>query len=91
MQEDTCVLLRMVVWLKCCKVTTHVGEHGLDVGTEEELSNYTSLSELFGCRFGTGYNSRDIPIHTIYSDIGPSKSLELPLFHSPTVAWIHAR
>ena len=34
--------------------------------------------------FGTGRKYRDIPVHTIYSDLGPSKSLALPLFHSLT-------
>ncbi|KAL8590645.1 hypothetical protein ACOMHN_011080 [Nucella lapillus] len=41
------------------------------------------LSELW-VGFGTGKNYRDIPVHTIYSDLGPSKSLALPLFHSLT-------
>ena len=41
------------------------------------------LSELW-VGFGTGKKYRDIPVHTIYSDLGPSKSLALPLFHSLT-------
>jgi hypothetical protein len=41
------------------------------------------LSELW-VGFGTGKKYRDIPVHTIYSDIGPSKSLSLRLFHSLT-------
>ena len=31
--------------------------------------------------FGTGNNYRNIPVHTIRSNIGPLKSLALPLFH----------
>ena len=34
--------------------------------------------------FGTGKNYRDIPVHTIYSDLSPAKSSALPLFHSLT-------
>ena len=34
--------------------------------------------------FGTGKNYRDIPIHTIFADIGPSMALALPLYHSIT-------
>ena len=41
------------------------------------------LSELW-VGFGTGKNYRDIPVHTIYSDLGPAKSSALPLFHSWT-------
>ena len=41
------------------------------------------LTELW-VGFGTGRKYRDIPVHTIYSDLGPSKSLALPLFHSLT-------
>ena len=44
---------------------------------------YLSLSELW-VGFGTGKNYRDIPVHTIYTDIDPLKSLALPLFHSLT-------
>jgi hypothetical protein len=41
------------------------------------------LSELcFG--FGTGKRYRDIPVHVLNSNLGPSKSLALPLFHSLT-------
>ena len=35
--------------------------------------------------FVTGKNYRVIPVHTIYTDIGPLKSLAIPLFHSLTV------
>ena len=41
------------------------------------------LSELW-MGFGTYKKYRDIPIHTIGSNIGPLKSLALPLFHSLT-------
>ena len=34
--------------------------------------------------FGSGKNLRDIPIHDICSDIGPSRSVALPLFHAIT-------
>ena len=34
--------------------------------------------------FGSGKTYRDIPVHTICANIGPSKSLALPLFHSLT-------
>ncbi len=39
------------------------------------------LSELW-VGFGSGRNYRDIPVHFICSNLGPSKSLALPLFHS---------
>ena len=42
-----------------------------------------SLSELC-VGFGNGKNYRDIPVHTIYTDISPFKYLALPLFHSLT-------
>ena len=51
----------------------------LAVGFFETLG----LTELL-VGFGTGRKYRDIPVHTIYSDLGPSKSLALPLFHSLT-------
>lgn len=41
------------------------------------------LTELW-IGFGTGKHYRDIPAHAICSNIGPSKSLALPLFHSMT-------
>ena len=41
------------------------------------------LSELW-VGFGTGKKYRDIPVHTICSKLGPSRSLALPLFHSLT-------
>ena len=44
---------------------------------------YLILSELW-MGFGNGKNYRDIPVHTIYTDSGPLKSLALPLFHSLT-------
>ena len=44
---------------------------------------YLGLSELW-VGFGTGQHYRDIPIHTIRSNIGPLKSLALSLFHSLT-------
>ena len=44
---------------------------------------YLSLSELW-VGFGTVKNYRDIPVHTIYTDIGLLKSLALPLFHNLT-------
>lgn len=34
--------------------------------------------------FGSGKHYRDIPVHTICSEIGPSKAKALPLFHSLT-------
>ena len=34
--------------------------------------------------FGSGKNLRDIPIHDICSDLGPSRSMALPLFHAIT-------
>ena len=34
--------------------------------------------------FGTGRKYRDIPVHTINSNLGPSRSLALLLFHSLT-------
>ena len=43
----------------------------------------SGLSELW-VGFGTGKKYRDIPVHTICSNLGPSKSLALPLFHSLT-------
>ena len=41
------------------------------------------LSELW-IGFGSGKNYRDIPVHRIQSQLGPSKSLALPLFHALT-------
>ena len=41
------------------------------------------LTELW-IGVGTGKHYRDIPVHTICSNIGPSKSLALPLFRSLT-------
>ena len=41
------------------------------------------LSELW-IGFGSGKNYRDIPVHSIHSQLGPSKSLALPLFHALT-------
>lgn len=41
------------------------------------------LTELL-VGFDSGRTYRDIPIHKIFSDLGPSKSLALPLFHSLT-------
>ena len=34
--------------------------------------------------FASGKNLRDIPIHDICSDLGPSRSMALPLFHAIT-------
>lgn len=42
-----------------------------------------SLSMLW-VAFGTGRNFRHIPVHEIYSALGPEKSLALPMFHSIT-------
>ena len=42
-----------------------------------------SLSEIWE-GFGCGKHNRDIPIHSICSNLGPSKSLALPLCHSLT-------
>ena len=41
------------------------------------------LSELW-IGFGTGKTYRDIPVHIIHTQLGPSKSLALPLFHTLT-------
>lgn len=41
------------------------------------------LSELW-VGFGSGKKFRDIPIHDICSDLGPSRCLALPLFHAIT-------
>ena len=41
------------------------------------------LSELW-IGFGSGKSYRDIPIHSIHAQLGPSKSLALPLFHTLT-------
>ena len=42
-----------------------------------------NLTELWVC-LGSGKKVRDIPIHEICAQIGPSKSLALPLFHAIT-------
>jgi hypothetical protein len=42
-----------------------------------------SLSVLW-VGFGTGKKYRDIPVHVLHYNLGPSKSLALPLFHSLT-------
>ena len=34
--------------------------------------------------FGSGKSYRDIPVHILHQQLGPSKSLALPLFHSLT-------
>ena len=47
------------------------------------LKQTDSLSEIW-LGFGCGKHYRDIPIHIICSNLGPSKSLALPLFHSLT-------
>ena len=41
------------------------------------------LSELW-VGFGTGKRYRDIPVHVLNSNLGPLKSLALPIFHSLT-------
>lgn len=41
------------------------------------------MSELWVC-FGTGKKIRDIAIHELYSTLGPSRALAIPLFHSLT-------
>ena len=41
------------------------------------------LSELW-IGFGSGKSYRDIPVHNIHLQLGPSKSLTLPLFHALT-------
>ena len=41
------------------------------------------LSELW-IGFGSGKNHRDIPVHSIYAQLGPSKSLALPICHALT-------
>lgn len=41
------------------------------------------LTELW-IGFGSGKYYRDIPVHSIQSQLGPSKSLALPLFHALT-------
>ena len=41
------------------------------------------LEELWGC-FGSGRYVRDIPIHDICSELGPSLSAALPMFHAIT-------
>ena len=40
------VQLGMVAWLKCCKVTMLVGDHGLEAGTPEQFSVHVSLGDL---------------------------------------------
>lgn len=42
-----------------------------------------SLSELW-VGIGSGRHYREIPVHAIYTKLGPSKSFALPLFHSLT-------
>ena len=42
------------------------------------------LSELW-VGFRTRKKYRDVPIHSLHTDLGPSKSITLTLFHSPTV------
>ena len=51
----------------------------LAVGFYEQLG----LSELW-IGFGSGKSYRDIPVHIILAQLGPSKSLALPLFHALT-------
>ena len=46
-------------------------------------SQHLGLAE-FWVGFGRGKNLRDIPIHDICSDLGPSRSVALPLFHAIT-------
>ena len=41
------------------------------------------LSELW-IGFGSGKNYRDIPVYSIHAQLGPSKSLAVPLFHAFT-------
>ena len=41
------------------------------------------LSELL-IGFGSGKSDREIPAHSIHAQLGPLKSLALPLFHAPT-------
>ena len=41
------------------------------------------LTELWVC-FGSGKKVRDIPIHDICTNLGPSRCLALPLFHATT-------
>ena len=41
------------------------------------------LSELW-IGVGSGKSFRDIPVHSIHAQLGPSKSLALPLFHALT-------
>ena len=41
------------------------------------------LSELW-IGFGSGKSDRDIPVHSIYAQLGPSKSLALPICHALT-------
>jgi hypothetical protein len=54
----------------------------LAVGFWQALTDLGMLQLWAG--FGTGKNYRDIPIHAIYSQLSPSRSLALPLFHSLT-------
>ena len=41
------------------------------------------LSELWVC-LGRGKKMRDIPIHTLSAQLGPSRCMALPLFHAVT-------
>ena len=46
MQDDPGVCLRVVAWLKCCDVAMPIAEHGLEAGTQEELSAHVGLGNM---------------------------------------------
>ena len=51
-QKDPGFRLGIVTGLKCHEVMTPVGEHGLEGGTQEELSDHVNLGDQCVVSFG---------------------------------------
>ncbi|KAJ8396483.1 hypothetical protein AAFF_G00017890 [Aldrovandia affinis] len=83
-EADTRILLHLAHAAEQGHTTAYVRTVDSDVVVLSiRFFKMLGLSELW-VGFGSGKKYRDIPVHTIYSDLGPSKSLALPLFHSLT-------
>ena len=83
-EADTRILLHLAHAAEQVHTTAYVRTVDSDIVVlAVRFFETLGLSELW-VGLGSGKKYRDIPIHTIYSDLGSSKSLALPFFHSLT-------
>jgi hypothetical protein len=83
-EADTRILLHLAHAVQQGHTTAYVRTVDSDVVVlTVRFFDTLGLSELW-VGFGTGKKYCDIPVHVLHSNLGPSKSLALPLFHSLT-------